>query len=88
MLLVPAPTISCADRSAQARAQTSMTACFSSFSSAADSPVVPRATMPAAPASRNPCASPSSASSATLAVRPKGVTAATYTPRKFSSLAM
>ena len=41
---------------AQALAQTSMTACFSSCSSAAASRWCPSATMPAAPASRNPWA--------------------------------
>ncbi len=49
VLLVPAPTISCAPRSAQTRAQVSITARCSAASSADDSPVVPSATMPGAP---------------------------------------
>ena len=56
-------------RSAQIRAHTSMICCFSSASSAVDSPVVPSGTSPAAPASSISYASRSTASIATDAVR-------------------
>ena len=47
VLFVPVPTISGAPRAAHTRAHASMTARFSSASSAVASPVVPSATMPA-----------------------------------------
>ena len=77
VLLVPAPTISCASCSAQARAQLSITARCSAASSADDSPVVPRATMPAQPASRYSWLRRSTASRATEPSAANGVMSGT-----------
>src|SRR5438552_2254059 len=81
VLLVPTPTTSCAVRSAQTLAHTSTTARRSDGSRAADSPVVPSATMPATPASRYSWQRRSTASSDTSPSDPNGVTSGTYTPR-------
>ena len=74
MLFVPAPTISCAARSVQTIAHASITARFSVGARArVDSPVVPNATMPVAPASRYSWQSSVTASRATEPSAANGV---------------
>ena len=80
VLFVPVPTISAARRAAHTSEQASITACFSSASSAGASPVVPRATMPAAPASRYSCTSRSIAATSTEPSAANGVISGTHRP--------
>ena len=77
-----------APAAAHARATASMTACFSSASSAVASPVVPSATMPLTPAARYSSHSRSIASTSTAPVASNGVISGTQTPRRSRSLVM
>ena len=88
VLLVPVPTISGACAAAHARAHASMTARFSSSSSALASPVVPSATMPVAPAARYSWHRRSIAATSTAPSASNGVISGTQTPRRSRSLVM
>ncbi len=72
----------------RAREQAATTACRSGASSADDSPVVPRATIPAAPASRYSPQRRSMTGTSTASFESNGVMRGTHTPRRSRSLAM